>query len=468
MPRTARCPLESSDRPRARALGVGLALAMGLAAAAGPAWAADTPEKTPSASDDHAVRSKLDATLYGFVELDLIGDTTQSFRERAGNTLVQRPGSYGGDHGRFMVSARHSRLGLKLEGPEGGSVTTDLLVEADFLGNQPPSPPLTEASFFESATFRLRHAWFKLQTPIVDVLIGQTWQLFGWGAAFQPNTVEIQGAPGEIYARAGQLRLSHVFSLGGFDLELALAAARPPQDDAFVPDGQAGVKLSHESWSGVHTPGATHTEEQALALGVSGVVRRFAVPAFTADPTSGVVEVGWGVSIDAVLPVIPASNDQRGNALTINGSFVIGTGIADLYTTLDGGATDPALPNPMMVSPAPTYTTDIDPGLVVFDSDGVARTINWRSYLFGLQYYLPPSGKLWIAANTSWIESDNIADSGDPSELVESARWADGNLFWEFASSARVGLEYAWFRQTYADGVEATNHRFQLSFFYVF
>jgi hypothetical protein len=442
---------------------------MGLALAAGPAWAApDARSAPPAGGDQHSILAKLDASLYGFVELDLIRDSTQSFRERAGNVLIARPGTYGGDHGRLMVSARHTRLGLELRGPGGMSVTTSAALEMDFLGTQPPSPPLTEASFFQSPTFRARHAWFKVVTPVVDVLVGQFWQLFGWGAAFQPNTVEIQGVPGEIYERSPQLRLSHVFSGAGLEVELAAALARPPQDDASVPDGQGGIKISYTSWTGVHTPGATSTSEQALAVGVSAVGRRFAVPEFTADPVSSVTRSGWGISLDAVVPVIPATVEDRRNALTIHGSFVTGTGIADLYTDLTGGATDPSLPNPMMLSPAPTYTTAIDSGLVVFDDAGTLRTIDWRSYLIGLQYYLPPSGKVWIAVNTSWIDSGNIADSGDPSQLLETARWADVNLFCELASGARIGAEYAWFRQTYADGVEATNHRAQLSFFYVF
>ena len=56
----------------------------------------------------------------------------------------------------------------------------------------------TEAAYFTNPTFRVRHANFKIETPIVDFLVGQYWQLFGWGSAYQPNSVEIQGLPGEV------------------------------------------------------------------------------------------------------------------------------------------------------------------------------------------------------------------------------------------------------------------------------
>ena len=45
---------------------------------------------------------------------------------------------------------------------------------------------------------------------------------------------------------------------------------------------------------------------------------------------------GWGVSVDGYLPILPAKLDDRSNALTINGSYVKGEGIADLYTGLSG------------------------------------------------------------------------------------------------------------------------------------
>jgi hypothetical protein len=442
-----------------------LPLALLLLATA-PAAAA-TPESAPPA-DEHSLTTKVDASLYGFVELDVVGDSTQSFNERAGNVLVARPGTYAGEHERLMLSARHTRLGIKLDGPATERVKTSATVEMDFFGNQPPSPPLTEASFFQSPTLRLRHGWFKVETPVVDVLAGQTWSLFAWGNTFQPNTVEIQGVPGEVYVRSPQLRLSRKLLGDPVELELALAASRPPQRDAAVPDGQGGIKLSVGSWKGVHTPGATTTKTDPLTLGLSAVVRGFGVPTFTAQPVNEVRKTGWGVSLDGLLPIIPGTAEQRGNTLTLNASFVTGTGIVDLYQDLTGGVTFPSLPNPMMLSPAPTYPADIDNGLVFFDAAGALRTVDWRSLLLGLQYYLPPSGALWISGNASWMSSGNIADSGTASQLVKRTLWADLNLFGRLGEAVRVGAEYAWFRQTYADGVKAVNHRVQVSFFYVF
>ena len=63
-------------------------------------------------------------------------------------------------------------------------------------------------------------------------------------------------------------------------------------------------------------------------------------------------------------------HDPQGNKLTLTGSFVIGSGIADLIAQ-NGGARFPTLPNPALMNPAPEYIANIDDGLVTFDRYGV-------------------------------------------------------------------------------------------------
>jgi hypothetical protein len=214
--------------------------------------------------------------------------------------------------------------------------------------------------------------------------------------------------------------------------------------------------------------GATGTASDALSVGVSGVVRRFTVAEFTAAPARRVSTTGKGISLDALLPVVPGSMNDRANALTLTGSFVTGSGIADLYSGLTGGVGFPALPNAAGTMPAPTYTADVDNGLVSFDANGVLRAVAWRSVLVGVQYYLPPSGKLWVAANYSQMESSNAGDFGVGNKIFTRSRWASGNLFWDALPSVRLGVAYAWFSQSFADGTDAHNHRVSLSAFYIF
>src|SRR5439155_9561609 len=129
--------------------------------------------------------------------------------EQSANGAVARPGSDAAAHPRLTFSARDARFGLKLATPAYGGVRGDGLVEIDFLGNA--VAPTTDLTVFPSGLPRFRHLALTLETPVVDVLIGQFWQLFGWLPHFFPCSVEFQGMAGEVYGRQPQLRLSHLF-----------------------------------------------------------------------------------------------------------------------------------------------------------------------------------------------------------------------------------------------------------------
>src|SRR5262249_37255319 len=150
---------------------------------------------------------------------------------------------------------------------------------------------------------------------------------------------------------------------------------------------------------------------------------------FAAKPTFAVDKNGWALSADAFVPIIPGSMEERGNSLTFTGSFVIGQADADFYSMLNGGITQPALPNPAGTMPAPTYTPNVDNGLVVFNAAGELVPIKWWSTIVGLQYYLPPNGNVWFSANYSHMHSSNIAEVGNPANVFETSNWFDGNIF---------------------------------------
>jgi hypothetical protein len=141
------------------------------------------------------------------------------------------------------------------------------------------------------------------------------------------------------------------------------------------------------------------------------------------------------------------------------------------YTGLNGGVGFPAPPNPGMVTPAPAYAADIDNGMVTFDASGHIHTIDWRSFIIGVQYYLPPSGKVWVSANYSAMKSGNATayvNAAGAAKIFDRSYWADANVFCDLTSAVRLGAEYAYFHQTYGDGVAAKNTRLQFSGFYLF
>ncbi|MBN1608979.1 MAG: hypothetical protein JW940_20295 [Polyangiaceae bacterium] len=417
-------------------------------------------------------------TFFGFIEADFIHDTTRSYADSIGGSLVARKETYAGQVGRTQFSMRNTRIGLSFESPMIGGVKPTAVFQGDFFGNQPGHPPdIAESAYFDSPTFRARHAYFKLENDYVDVLVGQTYDLFGWQNYFFPCSAEFLGLPNQVFHRTTQLRLSHTFDLGSFSVDLAAAALRPVQRDSQFPDGNAGVRFSVDSWKGISTPGNVGTAAFPLSIGVSAVARQFRVNAFTPPPAQRSNRAdGWGLALDGLIPVIPAeSADDRGNRLTLVGGFVTGTGIADLITA-GGGATFPTLPNPALANPPPIYSPDIDDGLVTFDTVGVLHTIDWQAFRVGLQYYVPPTGRVFVSLNYTQAYSKNIPAlfprGGAEIELLtrvaERSHYADANLFWDATPAVRFGGSFQYTTVEYIDRQKPRNLRGMGQAIYVF
>ncbi len=467
------------------------------------------------------VVGKWSAALYGFIEGDVMLDSTQSFNDVAGNAQVQRQNgnfppppalrtTYAGDHGRLQFSVRNSRFGLRLRAPELGKVRASATLEMDFLGVDPSIDPSTnatsgattyplasgssEASFWNNPTVRMRLAYLKVETPVIDVVFGQYWHLFGWQPIFHPNSVQIQGLPGELYQRTLQLRLSKEIPLGPTSLELAVSASRPPQRNSMIPEFTGGIRFSVDKWTGMTTRGSTARAIQPLSIAVTGTMRNFVAPSFEQLPTSTVSLTTAAVSVVAFVPVVPATKGHEGNSLSLTGQLVMGGGISDLFTSLTGGIAFASVPNKTGLNPAPTYPQDIENGLVAFDTCSAGNDpnsscrdlhpIQWNVFMGGLQYYLPGlKGRMWVAGNYAHIDSPNIANytraaatPTNPNDynyvsaasVRQSEDFFNACLFVDPLPSVRIGAEYAHYDDKYVDGVHAIHHRGQLSGFFLF
>lgn len=437
------------------------------------------PDQEPEAPADPARKSwfyreplaltiadRLTITWYGDVQVNFIYDTTRSYGDTIGQSLVAREDTFEGTVGRFQASSRSSRFGMAIAAKRMGGLTPSAVLEADFAGDQPSSDVgASERAYYDSPTFRLRHAFLNLENDYIDVLIGQTDDVFGW-----------QNTPSSV-SRHTQLRLSRTFGAKEpVGVDVAVAAVRPAQRDSELPDGQAGLRFTLNEWKGIYTRDGIPSA-RPLSIGVSGVARQFNVDAFTPPPTQTSNQViGWGFSIDAVLPVFPADDEyDRGNALTLSGSYVRGTGIGDLMR-VDGGAKFPPLPNPARASPPPEYEANIDEGLVSFDRLGKLNTIDWEGFRIDAQYYLPPSGRVRIAAIYSQAYSKNMfglypqggAEIDLLTHIADRVRYVEGNLFWDVTPEVRLGTACIYTTVTYLDGEEPDNIRAKLTAHYFF
>jgi hypothetical protein len=432
-----------------------------------PAMTAVTPQKAAT-----PVVNKWNAQIYGFAELDMIQDTREAMTEVPGNPVLPHAGNnYAADHGRLQLSMRNTRLGFRFSSPEFRGMKGSGLVETDFFGSQPNAAGgNSEGGFYNNAVLRVRHAWAKLETPYVDVLGGQTWQLFGWQPYFHPNTVELQGVPGQVYSRTAQFRLSETIKTQPLTVEMAIAAARPPQRDADLPDGQAGIRFALNDWKGVRTAGGTGTGVDPLMIGVSGVLRGFEVQkAGQTNPAVTSKTSGWGVSVDGFVPVIPGTATDRSNALTATGSWVRGAGIQDLYSGFSNGI-GAATATTGGSSGSLAGSNGLDSGLVAFNKANNLTAVQVRSFIVGLQYYTPiDNGAVWLAGTYSQTNSDNAPDLvAATTQAWKRQRWAEGALFWDATQAIRFGGSFGWFENVMKDNTLAHNQRYQFSMWYLF
>jgi hypothetical protein len=281
------------------------------------------------------------------------------------------------------------------------------------------------------------------------------------------------GVPGQIFNRTPTFRLTAPIKTDAVTVEISAAANRGAQRDGGWPDLVGGLRLLVNNYKGVHTANSTGTSIDSAGIAVSGIYRRMNVNAFPDSTNKGdVSKHAQGLSVDVMIPIIPVTGTDKGNGLTLTGSFVVGSGIGDLYTGLTGGAANPAVSNPMMLSPAPAYASNIDSGIVVYDSgSGGAynlHTIDWASGMVGLQYYIP-CGCGWISANYSHLQSKNLKNLFPGKATVfDKEDWADGNLFWDVNAAMRVGFEVSWTQQKFLDGAKAHDWREQLGLWYIF
>ncbi|HEY4016383.1 MAG TPA: porin [Polyangiaceae bacterium] len=396
-------------------------------------------------------------TIYGFAEFDAMTDSTRSFTDSINSNILAHAGTQAASDGRTQVTIRNTRFGVKGSVPEIGGVKTSGVFEGDLFGYDPNPPATSEAGFFNNPTFRIRHAYVKLESDVGDLLAGQMYHLLGWQNYFFPASLGFLGLPNMLFGRTGQLRLSHTFKSDPVNVDLAVAGFRPVQRDSVVPDVEMGLRLALNNWKGMSTPGNGGTAAFPAAIGVSGLVRRFKVDQFAPRPSGSSSDTGWAVAADVLIPVIPVvdSTDRR-NALTLIGEFTVGSADADQFTGMTGGATFPNLPG------GAAFAADVDNGLVTYDplGNGVLHTIDWRTFEVGLQYYLPPTGRAILAVNYTQGDSDNIAQLfPEASGVIHKSQYFDANLFFDVTPAARLGVGYQYVRQTFCDNTTSQNHR---------
>lgn len=172
-------------------------------------------EAKPPAAEP--VTNKFKAKLYGFVKFEAIYDNTEV--AQGDWYLYVKPGnSPQAEQDVFTMNARHTRFGLKFDGPalkNDGKVQG--LIEVDFAGGFPNS-----ATAARQPILRLRHAWVELNYPKWEARFGQDWALIC--SPFPNTTSFVVGAgKGNLWMRYPQI----AFTLKQDPIKIAFSLNRP-------------------------------------------------------------------------------------------------------------------------------------------------------------------------------------------------------------------------------------------------
>ena len=435
-------------------------------------------------------KNGLQVKLGGFAEIDFIGDSTRSFEEIIGNRPVLRSNTLGGANRLLQTSPRNSRITLDVRAPERGGIKSRFYGAIDFLGNEPAigTPGTSNLTLRTSPDARIFQMYFQVESPAVDVKIGQDWSRFGFMSEYSRGQVSVAATPANMFNRWIQASLSKQLPLTDtLSLTPVFSVERPPQPDAGLPSFVAGIQLAHHGWLAPYTGSSTgDISLKPLSLQISGVGRRLeANSGGQSKLNSQTYVTGWGLSSSLFIPVLPSRDGEIGHTAHIVMEGVTGAGIADMFNGLSWGVCNPVCGNSTSNSGFGGQAfgqTNIDAGLAAVSSQtGKFEAIRTTSMMVHATYYLPDQGKTWVGGGYGSIYSSNAAEMtctvstefcGGALRTSQSIYLRDSTyyayLFHDFTQEIRAALMTNWVRTTYADGANAENHRIQLSFFWRF
>ena len=238
------------------------------------------------------VAAGLNVQLYGYIKADAAWD---SARTDVGNFArwVESEAGRNKDS-QFNVTARQTRLGLKINGPEGNGAKASGIVEIDFFGGTSENKPEP----------MMRHAYLKIDWEKIgfSVLAGQTWDVI---SPLNPYTLNYSVGwwAGNLGYRRPQIRVTQLLNLGeGVDLKLEAAVARTiGRDNGLFDPGDTGEDAC---LPGIQGRAAVTFPLLAAGPTTVGLSSHFAQEEYDTDASDhGVTLDSWSANLDVTQPI---------------------------------------------------------------------------------------------------------------------------------------------------------------------
>jgi hypothetical protein len=242
------------------------------------------------------VWSNLDIQLYGYLKLDAAYDTSRMENGDYAKWVESERTDRNDDE--FNMTARETRLGMLINGPDNGEMKSSGRVEVDFFG---PGVPENQARIM------MRHAYLKLDWPEerFNIIAGQTSDVI---SPLYPHTVNYSVGwwTGNIGYRRPQIRLTKElgFVTGGY-LKLEGAVTRTIGHDDFAVDPNypidSGADAGFPTLQGRASITAPMFGAQEATIGMSGHwgQEEYDIDAYGRNKTFDT----WSLNLDYTQPV---------------------------------------------------------------------------------------------------------------------------------------------------------------------
>jgi len=356
---------------------------------------------------------------YGYIKLDASFDSALT---NDGNfAYIVLPYVGGEEQSEFNMTAKQTRLGLKMKG--GGTDEMDLsgVIEFDFYGSggENKSSPM------------LRKAYMVWKTEHVDILAGQTSDVI---SPIVPTTLNyiVLWKSGDIGYRRPQVRLSKMIPVGGGSrLDVEVAATRSM---GAVAGG--GERVGAPAFQGRFSFG-TEIGGYPAVIGVSTLMGKEEITYADSLANLTVCELDQSVvAVDVTLPL--------GHMFSVKGQYFTGKNLGQYL----GGVGQSFADVPVEGS----RNTE----LVEIESSG------WWAQLTA-----KPS-KGWAVNVGAGTDDPEIPEGDMAGNKYEKNTTYYGNVLWTVAPAATIGAEYAMIETEYVGGEKYDDSRLQLSFMYKF
>lgn len=355
-------------------------------------------------------------TFYGYVKLDASLDSAKT--DKGDYAFIVLPYAEGAEDDEFNMTANQTRLGMKLEAPEGEAIAVSGLVEFDFYGGGAEN----------KANPMLRQAYLEMKFKAIDVLAGQAADVM---SPLNPTTLNyiVLWKSGNIGYRRPQIRLSKTVDVAeGTKLMAAVSANRSMGRD------EDGEDVGQPSFQGRLAFGRKLMGDRSTVVGVSGVYGK------EMDADDNEFE-STGIAVDATVPL--------GAKITLTGEYFTGKDLAVYLGGVGQG---------IAVEPAPP------PRSRELEELEIEASGWW--------------GQLTVQPNAS-VAINVGAGSDDPelpdwaaADMIEMNTTYYGSVIWNVTPSSYIGAEYAMIETEYVGAEDEPtayeDSRVQLSFGYKF